>query len=415
MARFAGGTFPIGGRPVIVTVQPFCMDLTEVTADAYTACAKSGQCTTEHVGESTKDGATFKADAKCNYGVPARGNHPMNCVDWEQSKTYCHAQGKRLPTEEEWQWASQAGSERRAYPWGNVEPSSQPCWSGIAKRRGTCPVGSNPAGDAPGGVHDLLGNVWEWTASAFTIWLTAARSPDAANRIARGGGWSTTDPSHLTAAIRNWRPPVERTDSLGFRCIRGLDEATPVPVGADLSPAQLDDLHRLRQAAEHRDHYEPWTPSTIAKWRGALENYVSMVRRDNQTPLSAAAVPFATYLNAMHNRIHPLFADLFVGSLASVPSNHPLSNPHLLTRVEIVLSGDGHIKQMGIVKGSGVMEFDIGVLDAVDKAQPFGAAPSPIVSQDGNVYLHWEFHRDPVSACSTMNARPFLLVQTANR
>ena len=64
---------------------------------------------------------------------------------------------------------------------------------------------------------------------------------------------------------------------------------------------------------------------------------------------------------------------------------------------------------MGIVKTSGITAFDIAALDSVDRAQPFGPAPSAIVSADGNVYLHWEFHRDEVYACSTMNARPFLL------
>ena len=64
---------------------------------------------------------------------------------------------------------------------------------------------------------------------------------------------------------------------------------------------------------------------------------------------------------------------------------------------------------MGIVKTSGITAFDIAALDAVDRAQPFGPAPSAIVSADGNVYLHWEFHRDEVFACSTMDARPFIL------
>ena len=65
--------------------------------------------------------------------------------------------------------------------------------------------------------------------------------------------------------------------------------------------------------------------------------------------------------------------------------------------------------KMGIVKTSGITAFDIAALDAVDRAQPFGPAPNAIVSPDGNVYLHWEFHRDEVYACSTMHARPFML------
>ncbi len=65
--------------------------------------------------------------------------------------------------------------------------------------------------------------------------------------------------------------------------------------------------------------------------------------------------------------------------------------------------------KLGVVKTSGVTAFDIAALDSVQRASPFGAAPSAIVSTDGQVYLHWEFHRDEVYACSTMNARPFML------
>ena len=74
-----------------------------------------------------------------------------------------------------------------------------------------------------------------------------------------------------------------------------------------------------------------------------------------------------------------------------------------------MLSRDGHVVKMGIVKTSGVTAFDIAALDSVQRASPFGPAPSAIVSPDGNVYLHWEFHRDEVYACSTMNARPYML------
>jgi hypothetical protein len=65
--------------------------------------------------------------------------------------------------------------------------------------------------------------------------------------------------------------------------------------------------------------------------------------------------------------------------------------------------------KLGIVKTSGITAFDIAALDSVHRAQPFGPAPGAIVSPDGNVYLHWEFHRDEVFACSTMHARPFML------
>jgi hypothetical protein len=65
--------------------------------------------------------------------------------------------------------------------------------------------------------------------------------------------------------------------------------------------------------------------------------------------------------------------------------------------------------KMGVTRTSGVTAFDISALESVQRASPFGAPPPSIVSPDGNVYLHWEFHRNPTLACSTYFARPFIL------
>ncbi|HTE45555.1 MAG TPA: TonB family protein, partial [Gemmatimonadaceae bacterium] len=108
------------------------------------------------------------------------------------------------------------------------------------------------------------------------------------------------------------------------------------------------------------------------------------------------------------NRIHPIFADSFLGSLDNLPPTHPMNDQKLVTRLEIVLTKEGQLHHMGIVKTSGITAFDIAALDSVQRASPFGTAPSAIVSPDGRVYLHWEFHRDDY-ACSTINARPFML------
>jgi len=174
----------------------------------------------------------------------------------------------------------------------------------------------------------------------------------------------------------------------------------------------IDSLRRLREADGERrksEHRGSWQASNFDRWRSAIENYTSSVTPGNQTALNTAKVPFASYLNGMHNRIHPIFAESFLGSLDSLPPNHPMNDQHLITRLEIVLTREGRLKRMGVVKTSGITAFDIAALDAVDRAQPFGPAPSAIISADGNVYLHWEFHRDEVFACSTMNARPFIL------
>ncbi len=210
MVRVSGGTYTPGDRRDSVTVHSFCIDATEVTVSAYTECAGTGQCSAEHLREWSADGTNFSPDPACNYGMSNRGRHPINCVDWGQSATYCHAKGKRLPTEEEWEWAARGGVEGRKYPWGDAEPEVQTCWSGVTKRTGTCPVGSFPEGDAPGQIHDLAGNVWEWTVSSF----------DAGARVCRGGSWSDDVTSNLRADLRDSNAPSNRLADLGFRCAR---------------------------------------------------------------------------------------------------------------------------------------------------------------------------------------------------
>jgi outer membrane biosynthesis protein TonB len=86
-----------------------------------------------------------------------------------------------------------------------------------------------------------------------------------------------------------------------------------------------------------------------------------------------------------------------------------MNNEQLSTEIEIILDQEsGNIVRMGVTKFSGITAFDIAALDSVKRAAPFGTPPREIVSPDGNVYLHWEFHRNN-EACSTFNARPFLL------
>lgn len=212
MSTLAGGTYTMGERNVTVTVRPFSLDITEVTADQYAACVRGGLCTADHLREWSVEGRPYVASDGCNYGVPGRGHHPMNCVDASQAEAYCHAQRKRLPTEEEWEWAARGGAAGHTYPWGSADPLQQACWSGLSARAGTCPVASLPAGDAPGSIHDLAGNVAEWTSSLY--------APPVITRVTRGGGWNHRDAPSLRAASRHIHAPSDRVDHLGFRCAR---------------------------------------------------------------------------------------------------------------------------------------------------------------------------------------------------
>jgi len=137
---------------------------------------------------------------------------------------------------------------------------------------------------------------------------------------------------------------------------------------------------------------------------------VSSVRPGNQTALNTAQAPFSSYLNQIHNRLHPVFADAFLSSLDALPATHPMNASDVMTRLEIVVDPEsGRVVKMGVIKTSGITAFDVAALDSVQRSSPFGKAPAVIVSTDGQVYLHWEFHRHPFYACSTMNAHPYML------
>ena len=92
---------------------------------------------------------------------PGLGDHPVVYVDLNDARAYARWAGKRLPTEEEWQYAAE-GPEALRYPWGN-ELKPDACNGG--ENGGTASVTAFPAGRSPFGCYDMCGNTWEWTES----------------------------------------------------------------------------------------------------------------------------------------------------------------------------------------------------------------------------------------------------------
>src|SRR5262249_27110512 len=113
--------------PHEVTVRGYCLDKTEVTTAAYTACVEKGEC--ERALEvvswpGISETAKKKYSAFCNAGKPERKDHPINCVAWPMADNFCKKHNVRLPTEAEWEFAAR-GSSQRKYPWGDDAPSAK--------------------------------------------------------------------------------------------------------------------------------------------------------------------------------------------------------------------------------------------------------------------------------------------------
>ena len=151
-----------------------------------------------------------------------RALHPDEAVcgiSAHEADAYARWAGARLPTEAEWEYAS-AQSDAR-YPWGDAEPTDGRANFGLHEWGPTRVDRYSPSF----GLHDLAGNVWEWTSSAFLPYEGFAAYPydgyskdhmEGKHRVCRGGSWATS-PSILRRTFRNWYVPTYRQGFLGMR------------------------------------------------------------------------------------------------------------------------------------------------------------------------------------------------------
>ncbi len=228
MVYIPGGEFRLGRnegdeyeRPAhLVTVKPFFIDRTEVTNEQYQKFIDG----TGYPAPPSWPGRHFPAGQE---------QFPVTDVTWEDAMAYAEWAGKRLPTEEEWEFAAR-GTDGRIYPWGN---SPQSGLANIAdskgQKRSFAPVGQYPQGASPFGVFDLSGNVWEWTASDLKPYpggyLPELVYPNL--KVIRGGSYLST-PQQATATFRrgwpasrrDWTVNPENMDysATGFRCAKDI-------------------------------------------------------------------------------------------------------------------------------------------------------------------------------------------------
>ena len=215
MVAIPAGAYTIGNArgnaapPHPVTLPSYLIDKTEVTVGAYNDFVTAG-----------------RAVAPWGSSIPDT-RLPVTRVGRSEATGYCawrHPNGGRLPTEEEWEAAAR-GSAGTSYPWGDAFRSGA---ANTASSGRSAPemVGSFASGATGLGVHDLIGNVWEWTSSPMRAYPGGPAMPDSMANfgVIRGGAFNTPD-AIATAWVRGYSRPSTTPEALastGFRCAKPL-------------------------------------------------------------------------------------------------------------------------------------------------------------------------------------------------
>jgi gamma-glutamyl hercynylcysteine S-oxide synthase len=225
-------------RPAhVVDLPAFRMDTTAVTNAAYAEFVEAGGY--DDPQWWTEDGWAWRTDAGLGHpqfwlrspdggwtrqrfghveALPER--EPVQHVCWFEADAYARWRGARLPTEAEWEKAAQGATDA-----GGMFR--------LGRRFGPDEVGAHPAGASTWGCLDMLGGVWEWTASAFEAYPGFRSFPyreysevffgvgsseyGPSYKVLRGGAWAT-DPIACSVTFRNWDLPIRRQIFSGFRC-----------------------------------------------------------------------------------------------------------------------------------------------------------------------------------------------------
>jgi len=160
-------------------------------------------------------------------------DRPVSHVCYYEAEAFAKWDGKRLPTEFEWEAAASwdpSASKARAFPWGDAEADSR--LANIDQLSfDTAPVGTFDENVSPIGCYGMIGDVWEWTSSdlhgypgyesfPYKEYSEEFFGPD--YKILRGGSWATR-PGAIRNTFRNWDYPIRRQIFSGFRCAQDVE------------------------------------------------------------------------------------------------------------------------------------------------------------------------------------------------
>ena len=231
----------------VTIARPFAIGVYEVTRDEYSRFVRATNYSSREGSCLVNEGLEWTELAGVNWrtlAFPQTVRHPAVCISWNDATAYVtwlsrHTGAEyRLPTAAEWEYAARAGTNTPWY-WGNRTevqcryangadgatefPWRTGCDDAYPK---TSLVGSFQSNDF--GLHDMLGNAWEWVQDCFNWSYVGApangsawEEGDCSARVMRGASWAST-PKYLRAAHRAGERASFRSDYTGFRVARSL-------------------------------------------------------------------------------------------------------------------------------------------------------------------------------------------------
>ena len=203
-----------------VTIRSFYLDRTEVTneqfkrfVERHAEWQKDKIAAELHNGKYLQDwsGSDFPA---------GKEKYPVVFVSWYAAMAFCQAQGKRLPTEAEWEYGARGGLKEKAFPWGDEMPDKTRANFGASGLKAPTAVASYPANGY--GLFDMAGNVWEFLADEWQKYPGKANDKAyylqvKTRRALRGGSFGGS-PVNLRVAYRDSHSPENAVEHVGFRC-----------------------------------------------------------------------------------------------------------------------------------------------------------------------------------------------------
>lgn len=208
-----------------VDLSAYYIDQDEVSNADYKKCVDAGAC-------PMPSGFFSAQTPEYAFGNPAFDKFPVVFVSQGNASRFCAFEGKRLPTEAEWEKAARGGSDKRLFPWGDI-------WDGYRanaaqSKPGPVAVDSyTPEGCSPYGVCNMAGNVAEWVADFYwnTSYIDSLGqalasqpvhdpvnwNPTSGKFVVRGGSFKSI-PQNVRVTKRNAWPGSTTLPDIGFRC-----------------------------------------------------------------------------------------------------------------------------------------------------------------------------------------------------